>query len=91
MDPEARPSKEALLCNIVAKAKNVLHCVCDMHFLPQEFPSTSSRRLAVELAVPNLERSLVKNTISPALQATETIMEADPWLMMYVSSRTPEH
>lgn len=28
----------------------------EMHFLPQGFASTSSRRLDVELVVPNLER-----------------------------------
>lgn len=35
-----------------------------VHILPQGFPSTSSRRLAVELAVPNLWRSFVKNNKS---------------------------
>lgn len=39
-----------------------INCVGDVHFLPQMFPSTSSRRLAVELAMPKLERSLVKKT-----------------------------
>lgn len=32
------------------------------HVLPAGFPSTSSRRLAVDVAVPNLETSFVKNT-----------------------------
>lgn len=36
------------------------------HVLPAGFPSTSSRRLAVEVAVPNLETSFVKNTKPPA-------------------------
>lgn len=34
---------------------------CQVNVLPQGFPSTSSRRLAVEFAVPNLNKSLVKN------------------------------
>ena len=58
-----------------------------MHFLPQGFPSTLSRRLAVELAVPNLERSSVKNTKTLALHDQITAMEADPWQMMYERSR----
>lgn len=40
------------------------------HVLPAGFPSTSSRRLAVEVAVPNLETSFVQNTKPPAEDRT---------------------
>lgn len=44
-----------------------------MQLLPQGFPSTSSRRLAVELAVPKLRRSIVKKAKKIVLHSSLTV------------------